>query len=59
MNNYEGVIVELTGGAATIEIVGRLGQIKLPLRMIVNEKPLEIGQKIRFAMTYPEVIEED
>ncbi|MCL2855432.1 MAG: hypothetical protein FWE21_07425 [Defluviitaleaceae bacterium] len=53
---YEGVITEVTGGSVTIEINGRLGQLKLPLRMIINNQPLEVGQAVRFQLTYPEVI---
>jgi len=55
---YEGIITEVTGGSATIELNGRLGQLKLPLRMIINENPLEIGQNVRFFLSYPEVIKE-
>ena len=54
---YEGVIVEVTGGSVTIDINGRLGQLKLPLRMIINHRPLEVGQIVRFQLTYPEVVE--
>ena len=54
---YEGVIVEVTGGSVTIDINGRLGQLKLPLRMIINHRPLEVGQIVRFQLTYPEVME--
>jgi hypothetical protein len=56
MNNYEGTITEITGGSVTIEIKGRLGQIKLPLRMVISGHPLKIGQTVRFMMTYPEVV---
>ena len=54
---YEGIITEITGGSVTIEINGRLGQLKLPLRMIINHSPLEVGQIVRFHLTYPEVVE--
>ncbi|MCL2350029.1 MAG: hypothetical protein FWC67_00985 [Defluviitaleaceae bacterium] len=53
---YEGIITEVTGGSATIEINGRLGQMKLPLRMIINDRPLEAGQIVRFLLSYPEVV---
>jgi len=54
---HEGVIVEVTGGSVTIDINGRLGQLKLPLRMVINNRPLEVGQIVRFQLTYPEVVE--
>ena len=54
---YEGIIVETTGGSVTIDIKGRLGQIKLPLRMVITDYPLEVGQTVGFLMSYPEVID--
>jgi len=54
---YEGILVEVTGGSVTIDIKGRLGQLKLPLRMIISDQPLEVGQIVGFLMSYPEVIE--
>jgi len=54
---YEGVLVEITGGSVTIDIKGRLGQMKLPLRMIIADQPLQIGQIVGFLMSYPEVID--
>jgi len=56
MQTYQGVIVEVTGGSVTIDIDGRLGQLKLPLRMIINDQPLAVGQTARFVMSYPEII---
>ena len=56
MNAYEGIVVEVTGGSATIDIKGRLGQIKLPLRMIISDRPLKVGQTVGFFMSYPEVV---
>ena len=55
---YEGTLVEITGGSVTIEISGRLGQMKLPLRMIISEQPLRVGQRVGFLMSYPEVIDD-
>jgi len=53
---YEGIIVEVTGGSVTIDINGRMGQLKLPLRMVINNAPLKVGQIVRFLLSYPEVI---
>jgi len=58
MQTYQGTIIEVTGGSVTIDIDGRLGQLKLPLRMVINNKPLEIGQHVRFILSYPEVIDQ-
>ena len=53
---YEGVLVEVTDGYVTIDIKGRLGQLKLPLRMVINDHPLQVGQIVGFLMSYPEVL---
>jgi len=54
---FEGWLVEVTGGSVTIDIKGRLGQLKLPLRMIIADEPLQVGQTVGFLMSYPEVID--
>ena len=56
MQTFKGVIVEVTGGSVTIDINGRLGQMKLPLRMLISEQPPKIGQNVRFVLSYPEII---
>lgn len=54
---YEGIIVEVTDASVTIDLKGRLGQLKIPLRMLITEYNIEIGQEVGFLMTYPEVLE--
>jgi hypothetical protein len=54
---YEGILVEVTEGSVTIDIKGRLGQIKLPLRMIITDYPLKVGQIVGFLMSYPELLD--
>lgn len=53
---YEGVIVELTDGGVTIDIKGRLGQFKMPLRMLITDYELKLGQEVGFMLSYPEVL---
>ncbi len=53
---YEGIIVKLTDGSVTIDLCGRLGQLKIPLRMLITDYPLEEGQVVGFMMSYPEVL---
>ena len=36
---YEGVIVDVEGGAVTIDLKGRLGQFKIPNRMLITDHP--------------------
>ena len=55
---YEGVLVEITDGAVTIDLKGRLGQLKIPRRMLISEYEIEVGQEVGFVMSYPEVLTE-
>jgi len=54
---FEGVLVEVSGGGAVIDFNGRLGQLKLPLRMLISDEAPKVGQTVRFMMSYPEVID--
>ena len=56
---YEGVLVEITGGSVTIDLKGRLGQLKIPKRMLISEYEPVIGQEVGFMMSYPEVLTEE
>lgn len=56
---FEGIIVEVTDVGAVIDFKGRLGQLKLPKRMIISKEDLELGQEVGFLMSYPEVIDKD
>ena len=51
---FEGIIVELHDASVTIDLKGRLGQLK-----IISEYNLEIGQEVGFLMSYPEVLAEE
>ena len=54
---FEGVLIDVTGGSVTIDIKGRLGQLKIPLRMLISDEAPQIGQSVRFKMSYPEVVD--
>lgn len=56
---FEGVIVELTDSSVTIDIKGRLGQFKIPLRMLISQYEVKVGQEVAFLLSYPEVLEEE
>ncbi|HCM89818.1 MULTISPECIES: CBO2463/CBO2479 domain-containing protein [Vagococcus] len=56
---FEGVLVEITGASVTIDIKGRLGQFKIPRRMLISEYDIKIGQEVGFMMSYPEVLNEE
>jgi hypothetical protein len=55
---YEGIIIEVTDASVVIDLKGRMGQLRLPRRMVICDNELKEGQQIGFLMTYPEVIDE-
>lgn len=52
----EGIIVEIKDGSVSIDFKGRLGFLKVPMRMLISDYELKIGQEVGFNMSYPEVI---
>ncbi|MDT2814008.1 CBO2463/CBO2479 domain-containing protein [Vagococcus carniphilus] len=56
---FEGVLVDITDASVTIDIKGRLGQFKIPRRMLISEYDVKIGQEVGFMMSYPEVLDEN
>lgn len=52
----EGIIVEINDCAVTIDFKGRMGNLKIPMRMLITDYPLEIGQEVGLNMSYVEVI---
>ncbi len=40
----------------TIDLKGRLGQFKIPNRMLITDYELKIGQEVGFMLSYPEVL---
>lgn len=56
---YEGVLVEVTDAGVTIDLKGRLGQFKIPRRMVISQDELQIGQIVGFMLSYPEVLDSE
>ncbi len=54
---FEGVIVAVDGCSVTIDLLGRLGQLKVPMRMLITDYEPKEGQLVGFLMSYPEVID--
>ncbi|AYD39147.1 hypothetical protein D4Z93_00650 [Clostridium fermenticellae] len=52
----QGIIVEVTDGSVGIDLKGRLGYLSVPLRMLITDYPLKVGQEIGFKMSFPEVL---
>ncbi|MCP1102898.1 hypothetical protein M2454_002140 [Aequitasia blattaphilus] len=55
----EGVIVEVTDGAVAIDLKGRLGYLKVPMRMLITDYPLKVGQEVAWNMSFVEQIGPD
>ncbi|WP_461614136.1 CBO2463/CBO2479 domain-containing protein [Clostridium sp. Marseille-QA1073] len=55
----QGIIVEIQDGAVGIDLKGRLGYMKIPMRMLITNYPLKLGQEVGFKMSFPEVLSEE
>ncbi|MHC1720215.1 MAG: CBO2463/CBO2479 domain-containing protein [Clostridiaceae bacterium] len=52
----QGVIVEVHDGSVAIDFKGRLGYLKIPLRMLISDYPLKVGQEVGLKMSFIEVL---
>lgn len=52
----QGVIVEVQDGAVAVDLKGRLGYMKVPMRMLITDYPLKVGQEVGFKMSFLEVL---
>ena len=48
----EGVIVEIHDGCVGIDLKGRLGYLKIPMRMLITDYPLVVGQEVGWNMSF-------
>lgn len=55
----EGIIVEVHDGCVALDLKGRLGSIRVPMRMLITDYPLKVGQEVGFNMSYLEVLGPD
>lgn len=55
----EGVIVEIHDGCVGIDLKGRLGYMKIPMRMLITDYELVIGQEVGFNMSFIEQLGPD
>ncbi|QEH61399.1 hypothetical protein SCHIN_v1c02010 [Spiroplasma chinense] len=53
---FEGIITEVTDVSVSVDLAGRMGMMRVPLRMVITDKKLEVGQKVSINMSYIEVI---
>jgi hypothetical protein len=54
-----GVITEVHDGCVSIDLKGRLGFMKIPMRMLITDYPVQVGQEVGFRMSFIEVISEE
>lgn len=52
----EGIIVDISDASVSIDLKGRMGNLKLPLRMLITDYPLKLGQEVCLNMSYVEVL---
>ncbi len=50
----EGVIVEVHDGCVGVDLKGRLGFLKIPMRMLITEYPSKVGQEVAWNMSFVE-----
>ena len=52
----QGIIVKLTDGGVSMDLKGRLGHLTVPMRMLITDYELKVGQEVEFNISFPEVI---
>ena len=50
----EGIVVEVHDGAVGIDLKGRLGFLKIPMRMLISDHEIKVGQEVGFNMSFIE-----
>jgi len=55
----QGVIVEVHDGCVAIDFKGRLGYLKIPMRMLITDYPIKVGQEVGFKMSFIEILSEE
>ena len=54
-----GIITEIHDGSISIDFKGRIGALKVPMRMVISDYELKVGQEIGMKMSFPEVTSEE
>lgn len=55
----QGIIVEIHDGCVALDLKGRLGYLKVPMRMLITDYQLKVGQEVGFKMSFLEVLSEE
>jgi hypothetical protein len=51
----QGIIVHISDGGVAMDLKGRLGHLTVPMRMLITDYDLKVGQEVEFNMSFPEV----
>lgn len=51
-----GIITEVHDGAVSIDFKGRLGSMKIPMRMLITDYELKEGMEVGMKMSFVEVL---
>ncbi len=52
----KGIITEVYDGAVSIDFKGRLGSMKIPMRMLITDYELQEGMEVGLKMSFVEVL---
>lgn len=52
----KGIITEVHDGAVSIDFKGRLGSMKIPMRMLITDYELKEGMEVGMKMSFVEVL---
>lgn len=52
----QGIIVHISDGSVAMDLKGRLGHLTVPMRMLITDYELKVGQEVEFNMSFPEVM---
>ena len=52
----KGIITEVHDGAVSIDFKGRLGSMKIPMRMLITDYELKEGMEVGMKMSFIEVL---
>lgn len=52
----EGIVIEKNDCAVTVDLKDGIGHFKVPMRMLISDNHVELGQTVGFMMSYPEVL---
>ncbi|WP_460000503.1 CBO2463/CBO2479 domain-containing protein [Paradesulfitobacterium aromaticivorans] len=53
-----GKIIEVSEAGVKVEFSGRMGNLHIPLRLVLSNAKIAVGQSVELNMSYIQVIEE-